>query len=155
MRFLTLYHPLTLAEYLRSKEKVNKEEEDKKDEAEKGLVGEHRSPEGNKAAGDHLVGHHEDANKPGLVDEEEHLQVAKQGGHPCDDQEKKKEACPEPAKADGGEGSLDDGHGDQPDVLPGHRDDGHVALCRGGDAVEVDRLPAGGGVGVGDDNVKG
>jgi len=107
---------------LRSKKKVNKEEEDKDDEAEKGLVGEHRRPEGNKAAGDHL-------------------KVTKQGGHPCDDQEEKKEACPEPAKADRGEGSLDDGHGDQPDVLPRHRDDGHVALCRGGDAVEVDRLP--------------
>ena len=88
MIFLTLKPTSTLGDYLRSKKKVNKEEEDKDDEAEKGLVGEHRRPEGNKAAGDHLVGLHEDADKPGLVDDEEHLKVAKQGGHPCDDQEK-------------------------------------------------------------------
>ena len=89
--FDNIKHPPTMewmGDYLRSKEEVNKEEEDKDDEAEKGLVGEHRRPEGNKAAGDHLVGLHEDADKPGL-DDEEHLKVTKQGGHPCDDQEKK------------------------------------------------------------------
>ena len=84
----SIKHPPTLADYLCSKEKVNKEEEDKDDEAEKGLVGEHRWPEGNKAAGNHLVGHHEDADEPGSDNDEEHLKVAKQGGHPCDDQEK-------------------------------------------------------------------
>ena len=126
--------------YLGGQDEVNEEEDDEDEEAKKWFVRKKGWTECHQATGDHLISMMTIMMTMALH-WWRHLQETKQGGDSSDDEEEEEEPGPEPAKADRGEGGLDHGHGDQPDVLADGRDDGGVALGGGGEAVEVDGLP--------------